>query len=76
MLSNPVNATLQDGADELSAVGTITDDEPTVTHSAVNNEVEEGEDAVLRFTRTGVGVEGLRVYFRYSYPGGWAELAP
>ena len=42
VLSDPVNAELQDGQAKLTAVGTITDNEPHVTVAAVLAEVEEG----------------------------------
>ena len=70
VLSNPVNAVLQDGQEEQAAVGTITDDEPFVTLSAVNDEIEEGEDAVFEFTRTGDATEAMTVYFKAGYDDG------
>ena len=59
----PENAELQDGQEILSATGTITDDEPTVSVSAVSDEIEEGETAVFEFARTGSTAEALTVYF-------------
>ena len=67
VLRSPVNAVLQDGAEELTAVGAITDDEPHVSLAAVNNEVEEGDDVVYEFTRTGDTAEALTVYFIAGY---------
>ena len=64
ILTGPVNAVFQDNQTQLSATGTITDNEPTVSLSAVNDTVEEGEDVVYEFTRTGTATDSLTVYFR------------
>ena len=72
-LNFPINAELQDGQETLRATGTITDDEPTVSVSAVSDEVDEGDTAVLEFVRTGSTAEALTVYFSHIYelsPGG------
>ena len=72
-LNFPINVRLQDGQGTLSATGTITDDEPTVSVSAVSDEVDEGDTAVLEFVRTGSTAEALTVYFSHIYelsPGG------
>ena len=67
VLSNPVNAVLQDAQEELTAEGTITDDEPFVSMSAVEDEINEGDEAVLEFTRTGATTEALTIFFRAGY---------
>ena len=72
-LNFPINVVLQDGQETLRATGTITDDEPTVSVSAVSDEVDEGDTAVLEFVRTGSTAEALTVYFARIYelsPGG------
>ena len=58
-----INAALQDGQGTLRATGTITDDEPSVSVSAVSDEVDEGDTAVFEFVRTGSTTEALTVYF-------------
>ncbi len=63
ILNFPQNAELQDGQGTLRATGTITDDEPTVSVSAVSDEVDEGDTAVLEFVRTGTTTEALTVYY-------------
>ena len=50
-LSNPVNATLLDGVDSITATGTIRDDEPLIRVTRLNREVTEGEPAVFDVTR-------------------------
>ena len=52
VLSNPVNAELQDGQTTLTVTATITDNEPVVTVEAVQERVTEGEPARFRFTRS------------------------
>ena len=52
ILTNPVNATLQDGQKSLTARGIVDDDEPTVTFEAASTAVIEGEDIVVILTRT------------------------
>ena len=52
VLSNPVNATLQDGQTTLSAVVIINDDEPSVSMEAAAAAVNEGSDAVFNLTRS------------------------
>ena len=50
-LSNPVNATLLDGVDSITATGTIRDDEPLIRVTRLSREVTEGEPAVFDITR-------------------------
>ena len=50
-LANPVNVTLPDGVDSVSATGTIEDDEPVIHVSARRDAVTEGEAAVFDLTR-------------------------
>ena len=64
IVGEPTNVVLQDAQGLLVATGTITDDEPTVSLAAVNDTVEEGEDVVYEFTRTGTTTDSLTVYFR------------
>ena len=52
VLSNPVNATLQDGQTTLSAVVIINDDEPSVSMEAAAAAVNEGSDVVFNLTRS------------------------
>ena len=52
VLSNPVNATLQDGQTTLSAVVIINDDEPSVSMEAAAAVVNEGSDVVFNLTRS------------------------
>ena len=52
VLSNPVNATLQDGQTTLSAVVIINDDEPIVSMEAAAAAVNEGSDVVFNLTRS------------------------
>ncbi len=72
-LSNPVNTELQDGQTMLTAVGTIRDNEPFVSVTGVEDEIEEGEPAVFEFTRTGSAAEALTVYFVAGFEDGRAE---
>ena len=53
VLSNPVNATLQDGQTTLSSVVIINDDEPKVSVEAATTAVTEGDDIILTLTRIG-----------------------
>ncbi len=53
VLSDPVNAELQDDQAKLTAVATITDNEPHVTVAPVAAEVDEGSPVRFRFTRSG-----------------------
>ena len=64
IVGEPTNVVLQDAQGLLIATGIITDDEPTVSLAAVNDTVEEGEDVVYEFTRTGTTTDSLTVYFR------------
>ena len=61
VLSNPVNATLQDGLTTLSAVAIITDDEPVVTLEAAAAAVNEGSEAVFNLARSGDAADELTV---------------
>ena len=61
-LTNPVNATLLDGATSLTHQGVIEDDEPRVTLEARTEEVNEGNDAVFDLTRTGDTTNELTVW--------------
>ncbi|MYB29013.1 MAG: hypothetical protein F4X38_07720, partial [Acidimicrobiaceae bacterium] len=85
VLSNPVNAELQDGAATLTAVGTIEDDEPVVTVEAVATEVEEGSPIRLVFTRSGNDIDvsaPLTVHFLAGFnfddanpsPADWRQV--
>ena len=61
VLSNPVNATLQDGLTTLSAVVIINDDEPVVTLEATAEAVNEGSDVVFNLARRGDAADELTV---------------
>ena len=63
ILNFPINAKLQDGQGRLMATGTITDNEPSLSVSAVSEEVDEGGTAVFEFVRTGSATEALTVYY-------------
>ena len=80
VLSDPVNAELQDDQAKLTAVATITDNEPHVTVAPVDAEVDEGSPMRFRFTRSGDNIdlsESLTVYFLSGYedvPPEWLEV--
>ena len=80
VLSDPVNAELQDDQAKLTAVATITDNEPHVTVAPVDAEVDEGSPMRFRFTRSGDNIdlsESLTVYFLAGYedvPPEWLEV--
>ena len=80
MLSDPVNAELQDDQAKLTAVATITDNEPHVTVAPVAAEVDEGSPVRFRFTRSGDNIDlsgPLTVYFLAGYedlPPEWLEV--
>ena len=50
-LSNPVNATLLDGVDSITATGTIRDNEPLIRVTRRSREVTEGEPVIFDITR-------------------------
>ena len=66
VLSNPVNATLQDGGTSLTYRGFIRDDEPTVSVEAAAASVDEGRDIVLTLTRTGDVAGELTAWLRVA----------
>ena len=68
-LSNPVNATLPDGVDSVSATGTIEDDEPVVGVSRRSEEVTEGEPAVFDLARDGDATREITVDLVVFYRG-------
>ena len=80
VLSDPVNAELQDDQAKLTAVATITDNEPHVTVAPVAAEVDEGSPVRFRFTRSGDNIDlsgPLTVYFLAGYedlPPEWLEV--
>ena len=80
VLSDPVNAELQDDEAKLTAVATITDNEPHVTVAPVVAEVDEGSPMRFRFTRSGDNIDlsgPLTVYFLAGYedvPPEWLEV--
>ena len=63
-LSNPVNATLQDGQATLRFRAIIVDDENTVSMEAAQAAVTEGTDAVFNLTREGNSSDELTVWLR------------
>ena len=70
VLSGPVNAVLQDDQAEMTAVATITDNEPLVTATANAAEVIEGNAMSFTFNRSGSDIsvaEPLTVYFMAAY---------
>ena len=80
VLSDPVNAELQDDQAKLTAVATITDNEPHVTVAPVAAEVDEGSPVRFRFTRSGDNIDlsgPLTVYVLAGYedlPPEWLEV--
>ena len=80
VLSDPVNAELQDGQAKLTAVGTIEDNEPYVNIAPVFAEVEEGSPMLFRFTRSGNHIdlrEPLTVHFAArvrGVPAPWQQV--
>ena len=80
VLSDPVNAELQDDQAKLTVVATITDNEPHVTVAPVAAEVDEGSPIRFRFTRSGDNIDlsgPLTVYFLAGYedlPPEWLEV--
>ena len=66
VLSNPVNATLQDGQTGLTFRAIIRDDEPEISVEAAEDAVDEGDDIVLTLTRTGVTADELTAWLRLA----------
>ena len=64
VLSNPVNAALQDGAANLIHDGVIEDDESAVTLEAQAAAVDEGSDVILTLTRDGDTTDELTVWLQ------------
>ena len=64
VLSNPVNAALQDGAANLIHNGVIEDDESSVTLEAQAEAVDEGSDVILTLTRDGDTANELTVWLQ------------
>ena len=66
VLSNPVNAALQDGVVNLIHNGVIEDDESVVTLEAQAETVDEGDDVILTLTRTGDTTNELTVWLQVA----------
>ena len=66
-LSNPVNAVLEDGVEELTALGTILDNEPQLEVQPTRSEITEGEDISYTLVRDGDLAEPLTVYLQVGY---------
>ncbi|MCY3938321.1 MAG: hypothetical protein OXG22_08215, partial [Chloroflexi bacterium] len=64
VLSNPVNAALQDGVANLVHHGVIEDDESSVTLEAQGQAVDEGSDVILTLTRDGDTTDELTVWLQ------------
>ena len=64
VLSNPVNAALQDGVANLIHDGVIEDDESVVTLEAQGEAVDEGSDVILTLTRDGATTDELTVWLQ------------
>ena len=64
VLSNPVNAALQDGVTNLIHDGVIEDDESLVTLEAQAEAVDEGSDVILTLTRDGDTTDELTVWLQ------------
>ena len=63
-LTNPANATFQDGQTFLLAWGVINDNEPDVSLTTRKSLVNEGDDIGVTFTRTGNTARELDVWLR------------
>ena len=74
-LDSPSNAVFPNGQDSVTVTGTITDDEPVVSVAARNAEVNEGDQAVFDFTRTGDSQFALTLFFWASVPGETGDQA-
>ena len=64
VLSNPVNAALQDGSANLVHHGVIEDDESSVALEAQAEAVDEGSDVILTLTRDGDTTDELTVWLQ------------
>ena len=73
VLSNPVNAALQDGAAHLIHDGVIEDDESSVTLEAQAAAVDEGSDVILTLTRDGNTTDELTVWLQVAKTAPHAE---
>ena len=73
VLSNPVNAALQDGAANLVHHGVIEDDESSVTLEAQAEAVDEGSDVILTLTRDGDTTDELTVWLQVAKTAPHAE---
>ena len=73
VLSNPVNAALQDGVANLIHDGVIEDDESAVTLEAQAEAVDEGSDVILTLTRDGDTTDDLTVWLQVTKTAPHAE---
>ena len=73
VLSNPVNAALQDGVVNLIHDGVIEDDESVVTLEAQAEAVDEGSDVILTLTRDGDTTDELTVWLQVDKTAPHAE---
>ena len=73
VLSNPVNAALQDGAANLIHEGVIEDDESSITLEAQAETVDEGSDVILTLTRDGDTTDELTVWLQVTKTAPHAE---
>ena len=73
VLSNPVNAVLQDGVVQLVHHAVIEDDESVVTVEAQAEAVDEGSDVVLTLTRDGNTADELTVWLQVTKTAPQAE---
>ena len=73
VLSNPVNAALQDGVANLIHDGVIEDDESVVTLEAQAEAVDEGSDVILTLTRDGDTTNELTVWLQVDKTAPHAE---
>ncbi len=73
VLSDPVNAALQDGVANLIHDGVIEDDESVVTLEAQAEAVDEGSDVILTLTRDGDTTDELTVWLQVDKTAPHAE---
>ena len=73
VLSNPVNAALQDGLTNLIHDGVIEDDESSVMLEAQAEAVDEGSDVILTLTRDGDTTDELTVWLQVAKTAPHAE---
>ena len=73
VLTNPVNAALQDGVANLIHDGVIEDDESLVTLEAQAEAVNEGSDVILTLTRDGDTTNELTVWLQVAKTAPHAE---